>query len=320
MSMPSSRLDVATRPLSRPDFSSSSICSRRSRDSEPWCAFTSSSCTGGVPSASAARFSPSQCSSLSRVASRSASRRAFTKMSVERCSRTSSSSRGCIAGQIERRAGPAARRTRRLGSSITVPSSAMSSTGMTTSISSGLRTPASTTVTGRGRRTPSSPVAVPPRKRAISSSGRWVADRPIRCGDGPPAGAHPVVEALEGDREVAAALGGRQGVDLVDDHGLDAAQRLAGGRREHQVQRLGRGDEDVGRVADEVAPLVGRRVAGADADRRLGVRLAEPLGREADPLERAPQVLLDVDGQRPQRRHVDDPGAVRSLGRRRRRW
>ena len=50
---------------------------------------------------------PSQCSSLRRVASRSASRRAFTKISVERCSRTSSSSRGCMAGQIEWRAGPA---------------------------------------------------------------------------------------------------------------------------------------------------------------------------------------------------------------------
>ena len=48
----------------------------------------------------------------------------------------------------------------------------MSSTGTTTSRSSGLRCPASTIVTGRS----------PPRKRAISSSGRCVADSPIRCG------------------------------------------------------------------------------------------------------------------------------------------
>ena len=49
----------------------------------------------------------------------------------------------------------------------------------------------------------------------------------MRCGDGPPAVAHPVVEALEGDGQVAAALGGGERVDLVDDHGLDAAERLA---------------------------------------------------------------------------------------------
>ena len=42
-----------------------------------------------------------------------------------------------------------------------------------------------------------------------------------------------------------------------------------GRRREHQVQRLGRGDQQVGRVADQRAALVGRRVAGAHADRRL---------------------------------------------------
>ena len=47
MSMPSSSDDVATRPLSRPDLSSSSMMSRRSRDSEPWWAFTSSTSTGG---------------------------------------------------------------------------------------------------------------------------------------------------------------------------------------------------------------------------------------------------------------------------------
>ena len=54
----------------------------------------------------------------------------------------------------------------------------MSSTGMTTSTSSGLPMPASTIVTGRG----SFGAANPPRKRATSSSGRWVADSPMRCG------------------------------------------------------------------------------------------------------------------------------------------
>ena len=63
-------------------------------------------------------------------------------------------------------------------SGMTWPMAPMSSTGTTTSTSSGLRTPASTMVTGR--RPPSA--AWPPRKWAISSSGRWVALRPIRWG------------------------------------------------------------------------------------------------------------------------------------------
>jgi hypothetical protein len=53
----------------------------------------------------------------------------------------------------------------------------MSSTGTITSTSSSLREPASRMVTGRG---PSG--VCPPRNRAISSSGRCVADRPMRCG------------------------------------------------------------------------------------------------------------------------------------------
>ncbi len=154
MSMPSSRLDVATRPRRRPDLSSSSICSRRSRDRDPWWALTSSSDSAGseVPSASAARLAPSCHSSLSRVASRSDRRRALTKMSVERWDSTSSSRRGWMAGQIDRRAGPAAAGPVTGSPSMSWPSSAMSSTGTTTSTSSGLRTPASTMVTGRGRR------------------------------------------------------------------------------------------------------------------------------------------------------------------------
>ena len=72
---------------------------RRSRLSEPWWALTSSwPGGGGLPSASAARDSPSRWSSLRRVARRSARRRALTKTMVELCSRISSRSRGCIDG------------------------------------------------------------------------------------------------------------------------------------------------------------------------------------------------------------------------------
>ena len=134
----------------------------------------------------------------------------------------------------------------------TAPSSAMSSTGTTTSSSIGLRCPASTIVTGRGA--PS--VAWPPRNRAISSSGRCVADRPIRCGG--------VVARCASSRSSESArcaprfVAGER-VDLVDDHPPDAAQGLAGRRGEHQVERLRRRDQDVGRVASGAG---GARSAG----------------------------------------------------------
>ena len=107
----------------------------------------------------------------------------------------------------------------------------MSSTGTTTWSSSGLRAPASTIVTSR-------PGPTPPRNRAIVSSGRWVADRPIRCsGVRVAAGAAERLEALEAQREVRAALRAGDRVDLVDDHVLDAAQDLAGRARQQQVER-----------------------------------------------------------------------------------
>ena len=80
------------------------------------------------------------------------------------------------------------------------------------------------------------------------------------------------VEPFQGEREVGAALGRADRVHLVDDHRVDAAQRLAGGRGEDQEQRLGRGDQDVGRVPGEGAALVGRRVARAHGDGDVGRR------------------------------------------------
>ncbi|GIV00559.1 MAG: hypothetical protein KatS3mg014_2174 [Actinomycetota bacterium] len=167
MSMPSSREEVATIPRSSPRFSRSSISRRRSRAIEPWWAATSS-----VPA-----------SSFRRAARRSARRRWFTNTIVEVWERTSSSRRGSTPGQIEPRegmspgvAGPS-RRGIREGSAARAEGSAMSSTGTSTVSSIGRPDPASTIRTGRGV-----PSRYPPRYRATTSSGRWVADRPIRCG------------------------------------------------------------------------------------------------------------------------------------------
>ena len=55
-------------------------------------------------------------------------------------------------------------------------------------------------------------------------------------------------QPLERHREVRPALGLRHRVDLVDDDPLRTGEELARLRGEHEVERLGRGDEDVGRV------------------------------------------------------------------------
>ena len=86
------------------------------------------------------------------------------------------------------------------------------------------------------------------------------------------------VEPLQRDGEVRAALGARDGVHLVEDHRLDPGQRLARGRRQHEEQRLRRRDEDVGRGLGEPAALLRRGVARAGADRDLRDGQVEPLG------------------------------------------
>ena len=78
-----------------------------------------------------------------------------------------------------------------------------------------------------------------------------------------------LLEAFEREREVRAALGTGHRVDLVDDHPPDASQDLARLGGEHQVERLRRGDQDVGRSGLDPAALARRGVAGAHRDARL---------------------------------------------------
>ena len=95
------------------------------------------------------------------------------------------------------------------------------------------------------------------------------------------------------------------------------AQRLARVRRQQQVERLRRRDEDVGRLALEPRALGLRRVAGADRDRRRDVGVAAAVGDLGDAGERRAQVALDVDRERLERRDVEHAAAA-ALGRRRR--
>ena len=132
------------------------------------------------------------------------------------------------------------------------------------------------------------------------------------------AGAAEVLEALERQRQVGSALRPRDRVDLVDDHRLHAAQRLAGGGGEQQVERLRRRDEDLGRGLGQRAALVRRRVAGARRDRHRADRRPEPLAGKGDPRQRRPQVPLHVIRQRLEGADVEDPDRRAACGRPRR--
>ena len=118
-------------------------------------------------------------------------------------------------------------------------------------------------------------------------------------------------EPLEREREMRAALVARGGVDLVDDHRARAAQRLAAALgREHQVERLGRGDEDVRRALDQARAARRGRVARAHLGADLG-QLRAALARDRGDLgQRRDQVLAHVGRERLQRRDVDDVGGV----------
>ena len=125
------------------------------------------------------------------------------------------------------------------------------------------------------------------------------------------------VEPLHRQREMRAALGRDERVDLVDDQRVDAAERLAGVRGQEEIQRLRRRDDDVGRFAQEAGAFARRRVAGADEETRDVHDLAAAPGGGRDSHDRRAQVALDVHGERLQRRDVDDPAAPPGLGRRR---
>ena len=114
-----------------------------------------------------------------------------------------------------------------------------------------------------------------------------------------------LLEPLEREHEVSATLGSGHRMDLIDDHRLDIRQGLTGLRGEHQEQRLGCRDQDVGRLTHELATVGSGRVARSNADRRRMHVRAEPFRREADALQGGSKVLLDIDGQRPQRREVE---------------
>ena len=163
----------------------------------------------------------------------------------------------------------------------------MSSTGTTTREVEGLRRPRCHDLDGRRTAEEARDLVDRPDRRRETDALRGLLEQRV--------------EPLEADRQVRAALGGGDRVHLVDDDRVHALERLAGLARQHQIERLGRRDEDVGRSGDELAPVGRGRVAGAHADRDAGHGDAEPPRGLPDPDERRAEVALDVDAERLER-------------------
>ncbi len=128
--------------------------------------------------------------------------------------------------------------------------------------------------------------------RRRQSNARWLFRQPV--------------EPLQRNRQMRAALVIGDGVNFIDDDSLDVVQdgaALVGGQQD--VQRLGRGHQDVRRTTQHVAPLFHERVAGADGCPNLGHQQAALARQRRDLRQRPFQVLLDVVAQRLQRRHVE---------------
>ncbi len=166
----------------------------------------------------------------------------------------------------------------------------MSSTGMTTSISSGLGDPGvdDGDVARRARRRPAAEEAGDLGERALRGRQADALRRPSR----------DLLEPLQRDGEVGAALGGGEGVDLVDDDRLDVGERVGGVRRQHQVEALGRRDQQVGRAAQQRLAVLRRRVAGAHRDLGQDERHGGRVGRRSLAASRSAARAMPASGAR----------------------
>ncbi len=147
---------------------------------------------------------------------------------------------------------------------------------------------------------------------------RRQADPAGRTGAAGATGTAQLVQPFQRQRQMRTALRTGDGVHLVQDDRLYARQGLPGRRRQHQEQRFGGGDEDVGRAVGDRPALGGRGVPGADTHRDVRLGQPQPHRLLPDTRQRTAQIPLDIDGQGLERGDVQHPAALLRLGRRRR--
>ena len=112
-------------------------------------------------------------------------------------------------------------------------------------------------------------------------------------------------QPLERQRQMGAALGRDQGMNLFHDDHVDRREALPCVRREQQEERFRRRDENVGRTAKKARPFARGRVAGADGDLRHGHVESCCDRRAGNARQRHPQVAFDIDRERLERRDVE---------------
>src|ERR1700690_821562 len=117
------------------------------------------------------------------------------------------------------------------------------------------------------------------------------------------------LEPLEREGQVRAALGGDDGVDLVDDHGVHLAQAGGGVRGKQQVERLRGGDENLRWMPAEMASLFLRCVTGTDTYLGLLEIDSGLAGHICDPSERRTQIAFHIHGQSFEGADIYDPAA-----------
>ena len=105
-----------------------------------------------------------------------------------------------------------------------------------------------------------------------------------------------------------AALVAAESVDFVYDHGVNRAEHLPCARAgQHQVQRLGCGDQDVRRLLEHLLTKVSRRIARAHSHVQRRQRLVQSSCDGADPRQGRAQIALDVIVQRFKRGYIKQP-------------
>src|ERR1700679_4162240 len=106
-----------------------------------------------------------------------------------------------------------------------------------------------------------------------------------------------------------AALGGDEGVNLIDDSCVNAAKSLCRLRGEHEIERFRRGDENVSGMTAEFCALAGWSVSCAYGDGRLVEWDAGIACGLSDSRKGRAKITLDIDGEGFKWRDVKDAGA-----------
>ena len=142
----------------------------------------------------------------------------------------------------------------------------------------------------------------PTRNRATSSIGFCVAERPMRCRRRPQTWSRRSSESARCAPRRDSSTAWISSTMTTRAVRSISRERLRG---QQQVERLRRGDEDVRRRAQHRGALGLRRVAAPHRRGDAHRRIAGLFGDAADLAARLGQVLVDVGGQRLQRRDVD---------------